>query len=111
MESGDAAPVVVDTVAVEDLLYELNSTEAESVGEASLPGGRRRLDHRGHRRDRGTDGETGETEPETVHLTVSGDGEVRALRAGDDRTLVLSGDAWKAITDLFASAEMPPEDP
>ena len=110
MESGDAAPVVVDTVAVEDLLYELNSTEAESVGEASLPGdGAAWTIAVTEEIEEG--GETGETEPETVHLTVAGDGEVRALRAGDDRTLVLSGDAWKAITDLFVSARTPREEP
>jgi len=110
MEGGDAAPVVVDTVAVEDLLYELNSTEAEDVGEEGLSGdGAAWTIAVTEEIEEG--GETGETEPETVHLTVAGDGEVRAQRAGDGRTLVLSGDAWKAITDLFASAGMPPEDP
>ena len=110
MESGDAAPVVVDTVAVEDLLYELNSTEAESVGEASLPGDGAAWTI-AVTEEIETDGETGETGPETLHLAVSASGEVRALRSGDDRTLVLSADAWKAITDLFASAGMPPEVP
>ncbi|MDE2880552.1 MAG: DUF4340 domain-containing protein [Acidobacteriota bacterium] len=110
MERGGAAPIVVDTVAVEDLLYELNSTEAESVGEASLPGDGAAWTI-AVTEEIETDGETGETGPETLHLAVSASGEVRALRAGDDRTLVLSADAWKAITDLFASAGMPPEVP
>ena len=110
VESGDATPAVVDTVAVEDLLYELNSTEAGSVGEASLPDDGAAWTIAVTEEVEGG-GETRETAPETVRLTVSTSGEVRALRAGDDRTLVLSGDAWKAITDLFASAGMPPEDP
>lgn len=110
MESGDAAPIVVDAVAVEDLLYELNSTEAESVGEASRPGDGAAWTI-AVTEEIETDGETTETGPETVHLTVSSDGEVRALRAGDDRTLVVSADAWKAIADLFVSAGVPPEGP
>lgn len=110
MESGDAAPVVVDTVAVEDLLYELNSTEAEDVGEASLPGDGAAWTI-AVTEEVEQDGETAETGPETVRLTVSESGEVRALRASDERTLVVSADAWKAITDLFASAGVPPEDP
>ena len=110
MERGDAAPIVVDTVAVEDLLYELNSTEAESVGEASLPGDGAAWTI-AVTEEIETDGETGETGPETLHLAVSASGEVRALRSGDDRTLVVSGDAWKAIADLFVSAGAPPEGP
>ncbi|MDE3263293.1 MAG: DUF4340 domain-containing protein [Acidobacteriota bacterium] len=110
MERGDAAPIVVDTVAVEDLLYELNSTEAESVGEASLPGDGAAWTI-AVTEEIETDGETGETGPETLHLAVSASGEVRALRSGDDRTLVVSGDAWKAIADLLVSAGAPPEGP
>lgn len=110
MESGGAAPVVVGTVAVEDLLYELNSTEAENVGEASLPGDGAAWTI-AVTEEVETDGGTAETEPETVHLTVSASGEVRALRAGDDRTLVVSADAWRAIADLFVSAGVPPEVP
>ncbi|MXX86428.1 MAG: DUF4340 domain-containing protein [Acidobacteria bacterium] len=110
MERGDAAPIVVDTVAVEDLLYELNSTEAESVGEASLPGDGAAWTI-AVTEEMETDGETGETGPETLHLAVSASGEVRALRSGDDRTLVVSGDAWKAIADLFAAARSRGEEP
>ena len=110
MERGGAAPVLVDTVAVEDLLYELNSTEAVDVGEESLPGNAAAWTIAVTEEMEGG-GETRETEPETVHLTVSGDGEVRALRAGDDRTMVVSPDAWKAIADLFVSAGAPPEGP
>lgn len=110
IESGDGAPVVVDTVAVEDLLYELNSTEAEDVGEASLPGdGAAWAIAVTEEVEEG--GETRETAPETVRLTVSASGEVRALRTSDDRTLVVSADAWKAIADLFVSAGVPPEGP
>ena len=109
MERGGAAPVVVDTVAVEDLLYELNSTEAVGVGEASLPGdGAVWTIAVTEEIEEG--GDTSETAPETVRLSVSADGEVRALRAGDERTLVVSADTWKAITDLFASTGRPPAD-
>ena len=52
MVSGGAAPLVVDTVAVEDLLYELNSTEAQERRRSEPSPRRRRLDHRGHRRSR-----------------------------------------------------------
>ncbi len=97
-------------MAVEDLLYELNSTEAEDVGEASLPGdGAAWAIAVTEEVEEG--GETRETAPETVRLTVSASGEVRALRTSDDRTLVVSADAWKAIADLFVSAGVPPEGP
>ena len=110
MGSGGAAPLVVDTVAVEDLLYRLNSTEADDVGEASLPedGAAWAI---AVTEEIEEDGETRETEPETVRLTVSGDGEVRALRAGDDRTLVLGTAAWDEITALLAAARVPAEEP
>ena len=110
MERGGAAPLVVDTVAVEDLLYELNSTEADDVGEASLSGDGA-VWTIAVTEEIEDGGDTMEMEPETVHLTVSEDGEVRALRADDERTLVLSADIWKAITDLFASTGRPPADP
>lgn len=110
MERGDAAPVVVDTVAVEDLLYELNSTEAEDVGEEGLSGDGAAWTI-AVTEEIETDGETGETEPETVHLTVSASGDVRALRAGDDRTLILGREAWNEVTELFAAARAPSEEP
>ena len=110
MESGDAAPVVVDAVAVEDLLYELNSTEAEDVGEASLPGDGADWTI-AVTEEIEADGETRETEPETVRLTVSGSGEVRALRAGDERTLVISADAWEEVIELLAEAREPAAGP
>ncbi len=110
MESGGGAPVVVDTVAVEDLLYELNSTEAENVGEANLPGdGAAWAIAVTEEIEEG--GDTIETAPETVHLTVSASGEVRALRAGDDRTLVLGAEAWHEVTELFAAARVPSNEP
>lgn len=110
MGSGGAAPVVVDTVAVEDLLYRLNSTEADNVGEGSLSedGAAWAI---AVTEEIEEDGEIRETEPETVHLSVSGDGEVRALRAGDDRTLVLGTAAWGEITALLAAARVPAEEP
>ena len=110
MESGGDAPVLVDTVAVEDLLYELNSTEAESVGEASLPGdGAAWTIAVTEEIEEG--GEARGAEPETVHLTVSGSGEVRALRAGDERTLAISAEAWKEVLELLAEAREPAAKP
>ena len=110
MESGGAAPVVVDTVAVEDLLYELNSTEAEDVGGASRPedGAAWTI---AVTEEIETDGATAETGPETVQLAVSAAGEVRALRAGDDRTLVIPGEAWAEILELLAEAREPAAEP
>ena len=108
MEADASLPLVVDTVAVEDLLYKLNSTKADDLGAEQLPsdGAAWTLavtEARG-------DSEASEPETETVHLTVSASGEVQALRAGDERTLVLSGEAWKEITDLLTAAREPPEE-
>ena len=106
METDGSLPHVVDTVAVEDLLYKLNSTEADGLGEEQLPsdGAAWTLAVTEAR------GDSQEGEPETVHLTVSAAGEVQAFRAGDERTLVLSGEAWKEITDLLTAAREPPEE-
>ena len=110
MESGGDAPILVDTVAVEDLLYELNSTEAESVGEASLPGdGAAWTIAVTEEIEEG--GETRDAEPETVRLTVSASREVRALRAGDERTLVISAEAWEEVLELLAEAREPAAKP
>lgn len=107
----DGGPAtVVDTVAVEDLLYRINSTEAEEVGEANLPGGgaawtiavTEEIDE---------GGESEENALETVRLNVSGTGEVRALRAGDERTLVISGEAWGEVMELLAGAREPAAEP
>ena len=103
MEADASLPLVVDTVAVEDLLYKLNSTEADDLGEEQLPGDGAAwtlavTEARG-------DSEA--SEPETVQLTVSASGEVQALRAGDERALVLSAEAWSEITGLLASARTP----
>jgi len=101
---------VVDTVAVEDLLYRLNSTEAEDVGEPSLPeGGAAWTIAVTEEIEEGE--EIDETGPETVHLSVSGSGEVRALRAGDERTLVISEEAWGEVIDLLAEAREPAAEP
>ena len=101
---------VVDTVAVEDLLYRLNSTEAEDVGDPSLPeGGAAWTIAVTEEIEEG--GESDETGPETVHLSVSGSGEVRALRAGDERTLVISEEAWGEVIDLLAEAREPAAEP
>lgn len=109
MEAAGAAPAVADTVAVEDLLYKLNSTDADGVGNEDL-------------REEGaawiiavteeSDGEAvrAEPAPETVHLRVSKTGEVQALRAGDERILLIPQDAWSEITELLASARTPPEE-
>ncbi|MCY4429044.1 MAG: hypothetical protein OXC11_01450, partial [Rhodospirillales bacterium] len=107
MVRGDAPPVVVDTVAVEDLLYKLNSTKAEDIGGESLPatGAAWTI---AVTEEIEESGEDSEADPETVRLTVTGDGEVRALRAADERTLVLGSEPWRAITELLAAAQLPP---
>lgn len=107
LTAGGRPATVVNTVAVEDLLYKLNSTEAEDVGEASLPeGGAAWTIAVTEEIDEG--GESEGTDLETVHLIVSGSGEVRALRAGDERTLVLGSEPWRAVTELLAAAQLPP---
>ena len=108
MEAGGAAPALVDTVAVEDLLYKLNSTDAEDIGGQLLPD---------HEADGGadwtfavteeSDGAQPESQPETVRLKVTDSGEVRALRTGDERTLLIPQGAWTEITALLASARTP----
>ena len=110
MEAGGSTPTQVDTAAVEDLLYKLNSTDAEGVDEKQLPSGGAGWTFAVTEAS-GDSETTAVSEPETVRLTVSESGAVRALRAGDERTLVLSGEAWGAITQLLAAARKPPEEP
>ena len=108
MEAGGLTPTQVDTAAVEDLLYKLNSTDADRVDAANLP--EAGAEWTIAVTEQTDDGE-GRTEPETVRLRVSAAGEAHALRAGDERTLAVSADAWTAITDLFAAARAPAEQP
>ncbi len=106
LEAGGAPPVVVDTVAVEDLVYRLNSTEAEDLADETLP-------------DTGaawsiavtetSDDGAPPIEPETVRFSVSATGRVRALRAGDERTLTLAVGAWEELAALYAAAQQPAE--
>ena len=103
MANGGAAPVVVDTVAVEDLLYKLNSTEAEGVGGEQLPSDGAGWTIAVTEATEGPEAAT-TSEPERVRLTVSESGAVEALRAGDERTLLLSPEAWEEITTLLATA-------
>jgi hypothetical protein len=109
MVRGDDPPVVVDTVAVEDLLYRLNSTEAEDIGGESLPatGAAWTIAVTEAVAD---GGDVRETEPETVRLRISAGGEVRALRGGDERTLALGAESWRELTGLLAAAQTPPEE-
>ena len=108
MQAGGATPTPVETVAVEDLLYKLNSTDADGIGGEDLPepgaawifAVTEELD----------DGEEAAA-PETVRLSVSPTGGIRALRAGDERTLAVGAGAWAEIADLFASARAPREEP
>ena len=108
MEAGGSTSTQVDTVAVEDLLYKLNSTDADSVDAANLP--EAGAEWTIAVTEQTDDGE-GRTEPETVRLSVSAAGEAHALRAGDERTLAVSAEAWRAITDLFAAARQLAEQP
>ena len=110
METDGSLPLVVDTAAVEDLLYKLNSTDAEGLGERQLPSGGAAWTFAVTEAS-GDSETTTAREPETVRLTVSESGAVQALRAGDERTLVLSGEAWGELMELLAAARKPPEEP
>ena len=84
----------VDASAVEDLLYRLNSTDADAVGD-----------------------EPGDSEPDWVlrvgdeEVTVRvGEDEVLAHRAGDERTLALSRATWDGIVGLLEAASRPAEE-
>ena len=105
MEIGGSDRTVVDTVAVENLLYKLNSTDASGVGDGDLP-------QEGDEWIIAVTEEIGDIDGvETVRLTVSGTGEARALRPGDERTLAVSADAWRTIASLFATARTPAAEP
>lgn len=108
MEEGGAAPVRVSTVTVEDLLYKLNSTDADGVGEEELPAAGAAWTVAVTEQ---TDDGAGASAPEAVRLAVSAAGEASALRAGDERTLAVGAEAWGAIAALFAAARVPAEDP
>ena len=110
LTAGGGPATVVDTVAVEDLLYKLNSAEAESVGDESLP-------EDGSvwtiavTEDLEEERESEAAVPETVRLSVAESGEVRALRADDERTLVIPVDVWGEVTELLAGAREPAAEP
>lgn len=109
MDAGDGADrVVVDGVAVDDLLFALTSLEADEVGGAALPegGGRWTVEVREDRS--GFDAEAEAAGPETVRFRV-GDGQVHALRAGDARTLVMADAAWGEFLNLLEAAAARPE--
>ena len=110
LTTGGGPATVVDTVAVEDLLYKLNSAEAGDVGDASLPedGSAWTI---AVTEELEEERESEATGPETVHLSISGDGKVRALRAGDERTLVIPVEAWGEVIELLAGAREPAAEP
>ena len=106
LEANSAGPVAVDGAAVEDLLYRLNSTQAEDVATAdATPEGE--VWTLAAREDAEYGGPASE---ETVTLTV-GDTAVRALRSGDDRPLTLPPTAWPEILLLLEEARTPVADP
>ena len=100
---GDEA---LDRAAVEDLLYGLNSIEAEAIGGEALPAAEAVWTITVREESEAT-GELGE--PESVRIAVAGDGAAWALREGDARALELAPGAWAAVGDLLAAARAVPE--
>ena len=120
-ETEAGAPAPADSEAVEDLLYRLNSTDAQEVvadspgGAADLPGA---FATTITVTEEGTaDGADGSGTPstagrmETVRFGTPEDGRATALREGDDRALRLSGEAMEEIRLLLAALEAPPPPP
>ncbi len=107
LEAGAAEPVPVDAAAVEDLLYRLNSTQAEDVA-AEDPAPLGEVWTIAAREDAEYGGPATE---ETVTLTVADDGVGHALRAGDDVPLMLPATAWPEILLLIEEARVAATDP
>lgn len=120
-ETEAGAPTPADSEAVEDLLYRLNSTDAQEVvadspgGAADLPGA---FATTITVTEEGTaDGADGSGTPstagrmETVRFGTPEDGRATALREGDDRALRLSGEAMEEIRLLLAALDTPPPPP
>ena len=110
METGGKEPDPAENVAVENLLYGLNSPEAEEPGAPELsPGARWTFSVR---EDLGTGEDEGQAgEPETVRFAISDTGRTWALRDGDDRIILVPEEEWSEIMALFETAVSPPEDP
>lgn len=120
-ETEAGAPTPADSEAVEDLLYRLNSTDAEEVV-ADAPGGAADLPGAFSTtitvtEERPADGVAGSGTPptagrmETVRFGTPEDGRATALREGDDRALRLSEEAMEEIRVLFAALGTPPPPP
>ena len=120
-ETETGAPTPADSEAVEDLLYRLNSTDAEEVAAdspgaaADLPGAFATtitVTEEGN-----ADGADGSGTPPTagrieiVRFGTPEDGPAAALREGDDRALRLSGEAVEEIRLLLAALDAPPPPP
>lgn len=107
LEADSAEPVAVDGAAVEDLLYRLNSTQAEDVAPAdATPEGE--VWTLAAREDAEYGGPASQ---ETVTLTVGEDMTVLALRGGDEVALALPATAWPEILLLLDEARAPATDP
>lgn len=118
--AGGGAPTSADSGAVEDLLYRLNSTDAEGVAADPDPPGAA-ADLPGAfattitvTEEDGADG-SGTQPPagrvETVRFLTPEDGPATALREGDDRALRLSEEAMEEIRLLLAAVDAPPPAP
>ena len=101
MESTGADAAPADSATVEDLLYELNSADAEGVGGETLPAAGDYWTI--------TVTEEGGGEPESVRIAVSGAGGAEALRAADERALLLGAEVWKEIAGRITAARSAPE--
>ena len=115
-ETGASTPA--DSEAVEDLLYRLNSTDAEEVAAdspgaaADLPGAFATtitVTEEDGAEGNGTRPPAGRVE--TVRFLTPEDGPATALREGDDRALRLSGEAMEEIRLLLAALDTPPPPP
>ncbi len=107
LEADSAEPVEVDGAAVEDLLYRLNSTQAEDMATAdATPEGE--VWTLAAREDAEYGGPASQ---ETVTLTVGEDMTVLALRGGDEVALTLPATAWPEVLVLLEDARAPATDP
>ena len=110
VEAGGAETAPADSEAVDDLLYKLNSTDAEAVAAAGLPDDGARWTISVREEVEGSE-DPAEAAAESVRIAVAAGGEAQALRTGDERALRLAPAAWEEITGLLAAARTPAEDP
>lgn len=110
MATEAADPIPADATAVEDLLYALNSTDAEGVGGEALAETGANWTITVTEENDGSGG-SAESGPESVRIAVAETGGAEARRTGDDRTLVLSAETWDEVAALLSAARTPEAPP